>query len=181
MIIVQGCSMVTVHVDVVLTKHLQLICILEKSMENVFVYKTFTASHNQYLLPCSSFRTVVGRLKVRLLCEVLPSMYRDLLQLLQTQLTKFTESLLLLLVNRAHRQTDRQSCYSGPCPNNTLIGLFPETNFLLCPRKPGVKFWSLYITYVQVMDQVHDVLTSRNKNEEIFSLKFVNNVGGHST
>lgn len=78
-------------------------------------------------------------------------------------------------------QTDRQSCYSGPCPNNTLIGLFPGTNFLLCPRKPGVKFWSLYITYVQVMYQVRDVVTSRNKNEEMFSLKFVNNVGDLST
>lgn len=74
-------------------------------MKNVFVYKTCTASNNQYFLPCSSFRTDVGCLKVRLLSKFLPSMYRDLLQLLQTQLTKFTES-LLLLVNRAHRQTD---------------------------------------------------------------------------
>lgn len=72
----------------------------------VFAYKTCTASHNQHLLPCSSFRTDIGCLKVRLMCEILPSMYRDLLQLLQTQLTKFTESFLLLLVNRAHRQTD---------------------------------------------------------------------------
>lgn len=105
MIIVQSCWMVTVNVDVVLTKHLQLICILEKSIESVFVYKTSTTSYNQYLLPCSSFRTDVGFLKVRLLCKFLPSMYRDLLQLLQTQLTKFTES-LLLLVNRAHRRSD---------------------------------------------------------------------------